>query len=111
MEKLIPKLYEDGGGIDTIIAHSIREARKFYVEQCDGEIDECSDMERICDLDEKQVWWMFTKIEELWEHHHKFGKLTVGSWGGELAVLLTYRQALEIYDPDEIPGVFSSTEW
>lgn len=113
MGKLIPKLYEDGAGIDTIIAHNIREARKFYREECDGDPDAAEDLERIDskDFDRKEVWWMFSSIAELREYHQKFGQLTVGIWGGELAVLLTYKQALEVYSPDNIPGVFSSTEW
>ena len=111
MGKLIPKLYEDGGGVDTIIAHSTREARKFYVQECDGEIDECSDLERICDLDGKHVWWMIRDIKTLEDYINRFGELKAGMWGGYAAVLLTYRQAIGIYNPDDIPGLFSTTEW
>ena len=111
MGKLIPKLYEDGSGCDVIIAHSIREARKYCKDEFGIGNEEVEDMDRLIDLEGRTVWIMFSNTEELRSWIERFGELKVGIWASEVAALLTYKQAMEIYNPDDIPGIFSTTEW
>ena len=103
-----PKLYEDGNGIDVFIGHNVREVRKYCMDEYGLDRDELDDIERFTELD-KTMWWMIGRTE-LRDMVDMFGELTVGIFAGDLAVKLTYEQAMQIYDGD-IPGVISSTEW
>lgn len=92
---------------DVIVARNAAEARSFYEEEhCLTDFK----LRRIYNLDAHSVWWMFRDLGWLEDLIAKHKELKVGSFMGELAVLLTYRQALMDYDGD-VPCIFSSTEW